>query len=338
MMSGQAAYADPAAEVAVIKRFLSNEQAQGEQDRDTLLERVDELLSDRFAGVTVTARLRPLSDVIDEIGPDRIDLLKIDVQRAEADVLAGLAERHWRLIDQVAMEVHDGIGTDTEGRLDELVALFEARGFTVITRQDTLLIGTDRYTLHAVRPEYAHDPRPIVSVADRDDVGTLAERLPIWLAERLPAHLIPAAVVILDRLPLTRNGKLDRAALPAPDIARPDRQVTVAAEGRAEQILVEAWREILGVEDLGVTDSFFALGGDSIRSIQMQVAAARRGSRSGCGTSSSTSRSASWSGTARSASPVRRRPMPLSRPTRATGSSVPQTGTGCRPAWPMRTR
>ncbi|MET7967647.1 amino acid adenylation domain-containing protein [Micromonospora sp. NPDC005305] len=277
MMSGHAAYADADAEVAVIKRYLTNERDAGAGERDVLLGRVDELLAERFAGRRLTVPVRPLSAVLDELAPQRIDLLKIDVQRAEADVLAGLEERHWPLIAQVAMEVHDAPGTDTAGRLAELVAFFEARGFTVVTRQDDLLAGTDRHTLHAVRPEYAADPRPAVVTPAAPAAGPLAERLPGWLADRLPAHLLPAAVVLVDELPLTRNGKLDRAALPAPRLVRPGAGEGVSPANRAEEILVEAWREVLGVADFGVTDSFFALGGDSIRSIQMQVAAQRRG-------------------------------------------------------------
>ncbi|WP_343448280.1 amino acid adenylation domain-containing protein [Micromonospora oryzae] len=276
MMSGHAEYADPAAEQAVIRRFLANERDRGEADRDALLDRVDELLTERFAPDRLSVAVRPLSDVIDEVAPERIDLLKIDVQRAEADVLAGIREAHWPLVAQVAMEVHDGVGTATEGRLDELIAFFEERGFTVLTRQDDLLEGTDRYTLHAVRPEYADDPRPAVTAAPADG-EPLDARLAAWLPERLPAHLVPAAVVVLDALPLTGNGKLDRAALPAPERGRRAAGPGVAPANRAEEILAEAWREVLGLETVGVTDSFFALGGDSIRSIQMQVAAARRG-------------------------------------------------------------
>ncbi|MCW3814407.1 non-ribosomal peptide synthetase [Micromonospora sp. DR5-3] len=277
MMSGHAAYADPDAERAVIKRYLANERDAGADERDVLLDRVDELLTERFAGRELTVPVRPLSAVLDELAPQRIDLLKIDVQRAEADVLAGLAERHWPLIQQVAMEVHDAPGTDTEGRLVELVALFEGHGFDVVTRQDDLLVGTDRHTLHAVRPEYAADPRPAVVVPAGPATGPLEERLTGWLADRLPTHLVPAAVVLLDELPLTRNGKLDRAALPAPRLERPRDSAAVTPANRAEEILVEAWREVLGVATFGVTDSFFALGGDSIRSIQMQVAANKRG-------------------------------------------------------------
>ncbi|MFG1677076.1 amino acid adenylation domain-containing protein [Micromonospora sp. NPDC049282] len=274
MMSGHAAYADRDAEIGVIKRYLANERDAGAGERDVLLDRADELLAERFAGRELTVPVRPLSAVLDELAPTRIDLLKIDVQRAEADVLAGLADRHWPLVAQVAMEVHDAPGTATAGRLAELVALLEARGFTVVTRQDDLLAGTDRHTLHAVRPDYAAAAGEVVDATPA--AGSVAPPRE-WLAERLPAHLVPAAVVVLDELPLTRNGKLDRAALPAPRPERPAGDPAVTPANRAEEILVEAWREVLGVATFGVTDSFFALGGDSIRSIQMQVAAQKRG-------------------------------------------------------------
>ncbi|WBC15019.1 amino acid adenylation domain-containing protein [Micromonospora sp. WMMA1998] len=274
MMSGHAAYADPDAEIGVIKRYLANERDAGAGERDVLLDRADELLAERFAGRELTVPVRPLSAVLDELAPQRIDLLKIDVQRAEADVLAGLDDRHWPLVAQVAMEVHDAPGTATAGRLAELVALLEARGFTVVTRQDDLLAGTDRHTLHAVRPEYAAG----ANATPAEPAGPASPHsVQEWLAQRLPAHLVPAAVVVLDELPLTRNGKLDRAALPAPRVERPADDPATAPANRAEEILVEAWREVLGVASFGVTDSFFALGGDSIRSIQMQVAAQKRG-------------------------------------------------------------
>ncbi|MCZ7438686.1 amino acid adenylation domain-containing protein [Micromonospora sp. WMMC241] len=274
MMSGHAAYADPDAEIGVIKRYLANERDAGAGERDVLLDRADELLAERFAGRELTVPVRPLSAVLDELAPARVDLLKIDVQRAEADVLAGLDDRHWPLVAQVAMEVHDAPGTATAGRLAELVALLEARGFTVVTRQDDLLAGTDRHTLHAVRPEYAAASDAVADTAPA--TGSVAPHRE-WLAQWLPAHLVPAAVVVLDALPLTRNGKLDRAALPAPATERPAGDPAATPANRAEEILVEAWREVLGVATFGVTDSFFALGGDSIRSIQMQVAAQKRG-------------------------------------------------------------
>jgi amino acid adenylation domain-containing protein/FkbM family methyltransferase len=278
MMSGQSEYADADAEISVIKRYLGNEAEQGDQDARELLQRMDEVLAERFTEVRHVCRVRRLSDVVDELGVEVIDLLKVDVQRAEADVLAGLEDCHWPLIQQVAAEVHDAFGTGTEGRVDDLTALLESHGFEVRIEQDQLLQGTDRYNLYAVRPSYTSDPRPACSPAWAGAAGPLdGAAVRSWLAERLPAHLVPS-VTVLQNLPRTANGKVDRQRLPVP---APRHDASPApASTHEEEILVEVWQEILGIaEPLGVDDNFFQLGGDSIRSIQMQAAAARRGLR-----------------------------------------------------------
>ncbi|GDY71384.1 hypothetical protein SAV31267_008690 [Streptomyces avermitilis] len=94
-----------------------------------------------------------------------------------------------------------------------------------------------------------------------------------YLAESLPDYMVPAAVLVLDRLPVTRNGKVDRAALPAPDFA--GKVTERAPRTEAERVLCALFAEVLGLERVGVEDSFFELGGDSIMSMQV-VARARR--------------------------------------------------------------
>ena len=92
------------------------------------------------------------------------------------------------------------------------------------------------------------------------------------LAERLPAYMVPAAVVVVSALPLTPNGKLDTSALPAPEYQEADSYRAPASP--AEDILAGIYARVLGVERVGVDDSFFDLGGDSILSMQV-VARAR---------------------------------------------------------------
>ncbi|MYS53148.1 hypothetical protein GTW46_24285, partial [Streptomyces sp. SID6013] len=91
--------------------------------------------------------------------------------------------------------------------------------------------------------------------------------------ERLPAHMVPAAVVVLDALPLSVNGKVDRRALPAPAWEAAD-EGFVAPRNEVERRLAEVWCQVLGLERVGVHDDYLALGGDSILSIQV-VAKAR---------------------------------------------------------------
>ena len=98
------------------------------------------------------------------------------------------------------------------------------------------------------------------------------------LAERLPGYMVPAAIVALDTLPITVNGKLDARALPAPDYQTTDhyRAPTTAVE----EILAGIYAQVLGVDRVGIDDSFFDLGGDSI--LSMQVVARARASGLTC--------------------------------------------------------
>jgi amino acid adenylation domain-containing protein/non-ribosomal peptide synthase protein (TIGR01720 family) len=90
------------------------------------------------------------------------------------------------------------------------------------------------------------------------------------LEGRLPDYMLPAAFVVLDALPLTPHGKIDHAALPAPDAARHARDDAFAAPRTpVEARLAAIWAEVLRLERVGVYDNFFALGGDSILSIQI---------------------------------------------------------------------
>jgi amino acid adenylation domain-containing protein/non-ribosomal peptide synthase protein (TIGR01720 family) len=106
-----------------------------------------------------------------------------------------------------------------------------------------------------------------------------AEALRAHLAAWVPEYMVPSALVALETLPLTPSGKLDRRALPAPGEDDASRAAHVAPRTDAEAALAGVWRELLRVERVGAHDNFFALGGDSILSIQMVSRAAAAGVR-----------------------------------------------------------
>ncbi|AQA25116.1 non-ribosomal peptide synthase TIGR01720 domain protein [Rhodococcus sp. MTM3W5.2] len=101
-------------------------------------------------------------------------------------------------------------------------------------------------------------------------------RLHEALAARLPAYMVPAHIVVLSEMPMTVHGKRDRAALPTPDLGA-EVSVGRAPSGAAEENLGLLFAEVLGLDTVGMEDSFFALGGDSIMSIQLVARAKAAG-------------------------------------------------------------
>ncbi len=110
--------------------------------------------------------------------------------------------------------------------------------------------------------------------------SSIVQKLRAFLHDRLPDYMIPAAFVLLDELPLTPNGKLDRKALPAPDAIRPEpTDGFIAPRTPAEETLARIWAAVLRIDRVGIHDNFFALGGDSILSIQIIAKAQQAGLR-----------------------------------------------------------
>lgn len=91
-----------------------------------------------------------------------------------------------------------------------------------------------------------------------------------FLGERLPEYMVPSHFVMLDAMPLTPHGKVDRRALPPPSAARPDLAVAVTTGASAtERRLVDIWEDVLNIRPVGTSDDFFALGGHSLRAMQL---------------------------------------------------------------------
>ncbi|HVT17365.1 MAG TPA: amino acid adenylation domain-containing protein [Thermoanaerobaculia bacterium] len=124
----------------------------------------------------------------------------------------------------------------------------------------------------AVRLDATGEPRLVAYYVARDAAAPAppAEELRGFLAAALPEPMLPAAFVQLGSLPLTANGKIDRAALPEPRAERPELATTFAApQGPVQEMLAHLWGELLGLERIGAGDSFFALGGHSILATQL---------------------------------------------------------------------
>ena len=254
-------YADVDDEKEIVKSFLQNQPdsvASQTQDNELL----EELLADKFKSETFEVPLRTLSSVIQENHIENIDLLKINVEKSEWDVLAGIAEDDWSKIHQIALEVHD-----IDNRLKQVLALFEKQGYQTVVEQDWSFDKSAgmNYYLYAIRKS-----RQILKVCQSEKVPSklpepilTAGELRDFLNKRLPDYMVPSAFILLEALPLTPNGKIDRRALPAPDkLSHTDNYI--APSTPTEKLLATLFSDVLSVEQIGVHDNFFELGGHSL--------------------------------------------------------------------------
>jgi amino acid adenylation domain-containing protein/non-ribosomal peptide synthase protein (TIGR01720 family) len=197
---------------------------------------------------------------------------ELTAERFLPDPFAGTpGARLYRTGDRVRA-LPDG-ALDFLGRIDHQV---KVRGFRIelgeIEAALAALPGV-RQAAAVVREDAPGDRRLVAYVAGDATLGT-PDELRAALRERLPDYMVPAALVALPALPLTANGKVDRKALPAPDW-QGNGEAYVAPHGREEEVLAAVWAEVLRLPRVGVEDNFFALGGDSILSVQI-VARARQ--------------------------------------------------------------
>jgi amino acid adenylation domain-containing protein/non-ribosomal peptide synthase protein (TIGR01720 family) len=124
-----------------------------------------------------------------------------------------------------------------------------------------------RQAVAVVQQSAQGDPQIVAYWVGANEVAV--ERLRESLAAALPRYMLPAAIVRLDAFPLTANGKVNRRALPPPPLEAAD-GARVAPEGAIEGAIAGIWSEVLGVEQVGATDNFFDLGGQSLKTMQIR--------------------------------------------------------------------
>ncbi|MGW3466467.1 condensation domain-containing protein, partial [Streptomyces olivaceoviridis] len=191
-----------------------------------------------------------------------------------ADPFGAPGERMYRTGDRVRWD-QDGL-LEFLGRVDEQVKI---RGFRIEPGEveAALLDHPDVADAAVAAREHAGRPMLVGYVVPTAGRMPSADGLRLALRRTLPDHMVPAAFVPLARIPRTTSGKTDRRALPAPP-AQPDSTTPyVTPRPGTEERLAAIWADVLGVERVGARDNFFALGGDSILSIQIVSRARQAG-------------------------------------------------------------
>jgi surfactin family lipopeptide synthetase A len=161
------------------------------------------------------------------------------------------------------------------GRLDHQV---KVRGFRIELGEIETVLSQHEGLKDAVVLAREDTPgdRRLIAYCVPQSPDTMQDTMPSHSALRdfvrmqLPEYMAPAAFVMLKKLPLTSNGKVDRRALPKPEYARPDLGVEfVAPRTPMEEQLAEIWTQLLGVDQVGIYDNFFELGGHSLLATQL---------------------------------------------------------------------
>lgn len=193
---------------------------------------------------------------------------ELTAERFVADPFSDVAAARMYKTGDRAMFWEDGT-MEFLGRLDHQVKI---RGYRIETAE----IEAHLKKFAAVREAIViargsgQERRLLAYVVMADGVVPTSSDFHDFLKERLPAYMIPSAFVVLDRLPLSTAGKIDRKALPDPDTARPDlRDGFAEPEGEAETAMAEIWKEVLKIDAVGRFDNFFELGGNSLQGTQI---------------------------------------------------------------------
>jgi acyl carrier protein len=211
-----------------------------------------------------------LSCVLAENAIDRIDLLKINVEKSELDVLQGLSDTDWPKIRQLVIEI------DTESNLDPIVRLLTDHGYDVVIEQDELLKRTQLHYVYAIQRSaegsrlvrHQFPGAHLRSLEPADGRNLTPAALRRHLKDQLPHYMIPSSFVLMERMPLTTNGKIDRQALPSAIQPAAANRSFEAPRTETERALAAIWSELLQAPNISVNDDFFDLGGQSLMAIR----------------------------------------------------------------------
>lgn len=260
VMSGR--FAEELEDRKTLRSYLTTEECT---ENGALL---DELIADRMVGQRRECAVMTLNKVVEQEDIKQIDLLKIDVEKAEMDVLSGINESTWAKISQIVIEVHD-----IAGRVGNIQKMLQEHGFIVSCDRDHRFSKTNCFTVYGYLDQDRRDGKDTVYASNTgrwpsrkslvNDLISGAKRL-------LPDHMLPDRFVLLDIMPLTADGELDFDKLKEIRTKRQDAfHFELEPQTPTEKSLANIWSEIFGRSDITIDSDFFELGGNSLTAVRL---------------------------------------------------------------------
>lgn len=226
-----------------------------------LSEEYKEYIASLYQTEEVECQLTTVSDVIDELNIQSIDLLKVDAEKSECLVLEGIRPEHWPMIHQLAVEV------DGDSNLNSIVKLLNEKGYDV--NVDELLMSDattenddNTYMLYAILPNFSakENGDAVQNFGAQADEKSIRD----YLKKMLPDYMNPKDIIMVPSIPLMENGKVNMVKLKEIQPQKTTENTVATLNSKLELDIYRLWCEVLKRENIPYHVSIFEAGGNSI--------------------------------------------------------------------------
>jgi amino acid adenylation domain-containing protein/FkbM family methyltransferase len=263
MLSGR--YGDEYADKGYVRNVMKHqlgshgEQAKGEES--SLIENHIEMMTeDSMHSEDYECQLLSFSEIVEKHQIEKVDLLKIDVERSELDVITGIEDKHWGIIKQIVIEVHqDGAS------LDYVKQLLAAKGFICFTKQEDALVGTNLYNIYAVRNE-------------PESYQQIRSAITKKCLQGLPGYMQPSEYCFVEKIPTNLSDKADEKQLLSIFNEQKVQEANVGKTKQEESKLTpteaklkQVWEKVLNKTNISIQDDFFEIGGHSLLAMRAKA-------------------------------------------------------------------
>lgn len=239
----------------------NRELVQSFYENEGLSDEFEQYLSSLYLSQEVECQLTTVSDIIDELNIQTIDLLKLDVEKSECLVLEGIRPVHWQMIRQLAIEV------DGDNNLTRIKDLLSEKGYDV--NVDELVMSDastpkeeNTYMLYAINPNHGIKQNDTVIAQLQAQVSEKSIR--DFLKRALPDYMNPKDIIFVSSIPLMENGKADMVKLKEFKPEKPVENVVEKLTNKTELDIYRIWCKVLKKDNIPHHVSIFEAGGNSI--------------------------------------------------------------------------